>query len=304
MNKAAKKKKMTRGQFVLLAMTVPSIIFIFLFSYLPIMGWGYAFFDYRIGYKLKDCVFTGLETFKYALLNPTLIDVLINTFAIGLLSLLSIPIACLVAIFLSEMAAVKYRKFVQTVITLPNFISWVIIYAICFAFFSADGLLNQILMNAGLADSAVNILGNQKIGWFLQAGLSIWKTFGYTSIIFFASIAGIDQQLYDAARVDGAGRFAEIRYITLPSLMPTAIVLLLINVGFILSNGFEQFYVFMNPAVQPTIEVLDYYVYRIGMLQNDIPASVAVSMVKSLVSVLMVFGVNSLAKKTTGNSIV
>ena len=137
-----------------------------------------------------------------------------------------------------------------------------------------------------------------------MVGLNIWKTVGYSSIIFFASITGIDPELYDAAKVDGAGRWRQITAITIPSLLPTLMVLAVIQVGFVLNNGFEQFYCFINPMVRDQIEVIDYYVYRLGMLQNDVPVSTAVSMCKTLVSVILVFGVNRIAKKINGQSVI
>ena len=299
-----RKKKLNKGQIVLLAMTIPSIILIILFTYLPMTGWIYSFFDYKIGYRLDMVEFVGFSNFKYAFGDPYLITVVFNTLIISLLGLLGLPIACGAAILLSELRSRRFVRVVQTTITLPNFMSWIIIYAIAFAMFSNDGLINNLLSDWGLLNEPVNVLSNVTYAWFIQAGFAIWKTAGYNSIIFFASISGIDSEQYEAADIDGAGRWAKIRHITIPSLMPTLVTLLLIQVGFMLSNGFDQYYVFMNPMVQKKIEVLDYYVYRLGMLKNDIPVSTAVSMVKTFISVLLVFTVNRIAKKATGNSVI
>lgn len=299
-----KKNKLTTGQLTLLAMTIPSILFIALFAYLPMSGWIYSFFDYKIGYKLDMVEFVGLANFKYAFGDPYLLTVILNTLAISLLGLLGLPIACAMAILLSELRTRKFVRVVQTTITLPHFMSWVIVYAIAFAIFSNDGLLNSLLREMGLLGEPFNILANERYAWFVQAGLNIWKTAGYNSIIFFASITGIDSEQFEAAEIDGAGRWAKIRHITIPSLMPTLVTLLLIQVGFMLSNGFDQYYVFMNPIVQKKIEVLDYYVYRIGVLRNDIPVSTAVSMVKTFISILLIFSVNKVAKKATGSSVI
>lgn len=285
-------------------MTIPSVLFILVFSYFPISGWIYSFFDYRIGYKLSKCEFVGLDNFIYAFGDPYIITVILNTLIISILGLLGLPLAGMIAILLSEVRGKKFKKTVQTAITIPNFISWIIIYSIMFSLFSNDGLLTTLVRGlSGNRDSTVTLLTNPGTAKLFMVLTNIWKTVGYNSIIFFAAVTGIDSQLYDAAAVDGAGRWQKILHITIPGILPTFITLLVISVGAILNNGFEQYYVFVNPMIQKNIEVLDYYVYRIGMLNNDIPASTAVSMIKTFISVVLVFGVNKLSKKTLGQSI-
>lgn len=285
-------------------MTIPSVLFILVFSYFPISGWIYSFFDYRIGYKLSKCEFVGLDNFIYAFGDPYIITVILNTLIISILGLLGLPLAGMIAILLSEVRGKKFKKTVQTAITIPNFISWIIIYSIMFSLFSNDGLLTTLVRGlSGNRDSTVTLLTNPETAKLFMVLTNIWKTVGYNSIIFFAAVTGIDSQLYDAAAVDGAGRWQKILHITIPGILPTFITLLIISVGAILNNGFEQYYVFVNPMIQKNIEVLDYYVYRIGMLNNDIPASTAVSMIKTFISVVLVFSVNKLSKKTLGQSI-
>ena len=285
-------------------MTIPSVLFILVFSYFPISGWIYSFFDYRIGYKLSKCEFVGLDNFIYAFGDPYIITVILNTLIISILGLLGLPLAGMIAILLSEVRGKKFKKTVQTAITIPNFISWIIIYSIMFSLFSNDGLLTTLVRGlSGNRDSTVTLLTNPGTAKLFMVLTNIWKTVGDNSIIFFAAVTGIDSQLYDAAAVDGAGRWQKILHITIPGILPTFITLLIISVGAILNNGFEQYYVFVNPMIQKNIEVLDYYVYRIGMLNNDIPASTAVSMIKTFISVVLVFSVNKLSKKTLGQSI-
>ena len=285
-------------------MTIPSVLFILVFSYFPISGWIYSFFDYRIGYKLSKCEFVGLDNFIYAFGDPYIITVILNTLIISILGLLGLPLAGMIAILLSEVRGKKFKKTVQTAITIPNFISWIIIYSIMFSLFSNDGLLTTLVRGlSGNRDSTVTLLTNPGTAKLFMVLTNIWKTVGYNSIIFFAAVTGIDSQLYDAAAVDGAGRWQKILHITIPGILPTFITLLIISVGAILNNGFEQYYVFVNPMIQKNIEVLDYYVYRIGMLNNDITASTAVSLIKTFISVVLVFSVNKLSKKTLGQSI-
>lgn len=298
------KAHMTKGKLTLLCMTIPSILFILVFSYFPISGWIYSFFDYRIGYKLSKCEFVGLDNFIYAFDDPYIITVILNTLIISVLGLLGLPLAGMIAILLSEVRGKKFKKTVQTAITIPNFISWIIIYSIMFSLFSNDGLLTTLFRGlSGNRDSTVTLLTNPGSAKLFMVMTNIWKTVGYNSIIFFAAVTGIDSQLYDAAAVDGAGRWQKIVHITIPGILPTFITLLIISVGAILNNGFEQYYVFVNPMIQKNIEVLDYYVYRIGMLNNDIPASTAVSMIKTFISVILVFSVNKLSKRALGQSI-
>ena len=299
-----KKKFFSSGQITLLLMTIPSILLILIFSYLPMTGWIYSFFDYRIGYMLKNCKFVGLENIKYAFGDPYILTVIANTMIVSLGGLLGLPIAAAMAILLSEVHCSKFKKAVQTAITIPNFISWIIIYSFVFSLFSNDGLATMAIRSiTNTLNSSTTLLNNPKTSRFFMIALHIWKTAGYNSIIFFASITGIDAGLYDAAAVDGAGRFQKIMHITIPGLMPTFITLLIISVGAILNNGFEQYYVFINPLVQKKIEVLDYYVYRIGMKNGDITASTSVSMIKTFISVFLVFSVNKLSKKVLGQSI-
>jgi len=304
--KAGKKKraKLTKGQITLLAMTIPSMIFILLFAYLPMSGWIYSFFDYRIGYKLANTQFVGLENFRYAFGNRDLLNVIYNTFTISIMGLLGLPIAGAMAILLSEVRFKKFRRIVQTAITIPNFISWIIIYSLMFSLFSMDGVVTILFRNVFGDNGGTTLLSNPDTAKLFMVATNIWKTAGYSSIIFFAAITGIDSELFDAAAVDGAGRWRKISYITIPGLMPTFVTLLIIAIGALLNNGFEQYYVFTNPMIQKNIEVLDYYVYRIGMMNNDIPASTAVSMVKTAFSVILVFGVNKISKKALGQSII
>ena len=304
MGTKVRKTHLTKGKITLLCMTIPSVLFILVFSYFPISGWIYSFFDYRIGYKLSKCEFVGLDNFIYAFGDPYIITVILNTLIISILGLLGLPLAGMIAILLSEVRGKKFKKTVQTAITIPNFISWSIIYSIMFSLFSNDCLLTTLVRGlSGNRDSTVTLLTNPGTAKLFMVLTNIWKTVGYNSIIFFAAVTGIDSQLYDAAAVDGAGRWQKILHITIPGILPTFITLLIISVGAILNNGFEQYYVFVNPMIQKNIEVLDYYVYRIGMLNNDIPASTAVSMIKTFISVVLVFSVNKLSKKTLGQSI-
>jgi putative aldouronate transport system permease protein len=284
---------------------LPFIIFIFAFSYVPLFGWLYAFFNFKPGIPLSHSHFEGLKYFKLMLNDRyDLTRVLTNTLALSFLGILCSVFPVTLAIMITEVKSKFFKKLIQTTTTLPNFISWVIIFSIAFTIFSSDGLMNQILLKTGLAKESVNILGNVNIVWIFQTLLGLWKGLGWGSIIYIAAITGIDGELYDAAKVDGAGRFRCIRHITLPGISSTYFVLLLLSISGMLSVGFEQYFVFYNSMVADKIEVLDYYVYKLGLVTHDYSYSTAVGILKTVVSLILLFSVNKLSKKIRGNSII
>lgn len=294
-----------KPKYRLFLMALPFIIFVFAFAYVPIFGWVYGLFDYKPGLPLSEMEFVGLENFKKIFSDwRDLSRVLRNTLIMSGLGLLAAPIPMFFAIFLNEIRVPIFKKFVQTTTTLPYFISWIIVFSLSFAIFSNEGLIANILNYFGASDSYVNLLGENDAVWWMQWFLGIWKSVGWNGIIYIAAIAGIPGELYEAAKVDGANRFQLIRNITIPSLYPTFFVLLLLSISNLLNNGFDQYFVFFNPLVADKIEVLDYYVYKVGILINDYSYSTVLGMLKTIFSVAMLFGANQLSKKIRGESIV
>ena len=208
------------------------------------------------------------------------------------------------AIFLCEIKNMKFRRVVQTLTTVPNFISWVLVYAIAFCIFSTDGFVSSLMVNAGIWKEGVNMLMGGSHVWLQMLAWGLWKGIGWSAIIYIAAISGIDQQLYEAATVDGAGRFQRMWNITVPSLIPTFCVLLLMSIANILSNGMDQYLVFENSTNTSSIMVLDLYVYKLGIGQGQIPLSTVIGMVKSVVSVTLLFAANGISKLIRGESIV
>ena len=228
-----------------------------------------------------------------------------NTLVMSFLGILTSPLPIIFAIMLSEIRNRVVSKWIQTVTSIPNFISWVLVYAIFFSFFSLeDGVVNKLMISLGLIETATNILGSDGYAWFFQLMVSIWKGTGWGAIIYLAAIAGIDPELYNAADVDGAGRFQKIWYITVPSLMPTYFVLLLLSISGMLSNGFEQYYVFQNPLNIDKLEVLDTYIYSIGIGRAEYAFSTAIGIFKSVVSIILLLSVNWLSKAVRKESII
>ena len=287
-----------------LLIALPFMIFTFMFSYVPLFGWLIAFTDYTIGTKITDLHFTGFGAFvDMWKQRADIMRVLTNSLAMSGLGLLTSPLAVAFAILLNEIKSSKLKRFIQTTTTFPNFISWIVVYGFAFSIFSNNGLLNTILGQLGLPQSSTGILGDASHVWLFQLFLQIWKGLGWGAIIYLAAIAGIDQELYEAAEIDGANKFGCIRHITIPGLMPTYFVLLILAISNILNNGFDQYFVFYNPLVANRIEVLDYYIYKLAFRVNEMPFSIAVGMIKSLISISLIFIANQASKKVRGASI-
>jgi putative aldouronate transport system permease protein len=304
------KFEMQRKYYLFLLM-LPFIILCFIFSYLPLWGWRYGFYSYKPGQDLTGDNFVGLKWFTYPFQNPAsrndIIRVMKNTLAMSGLGIATSWLGMAFAIFLSEIKAARYRRLVQTVTTIPNFISWVLVYAFGFAIFATDGLVNRLLINLGLTETGINFLLDNHNIWLKMLAWGIWKGLGWGAIIYLAAISGIDQQLYEAATVDGAGRFKRMWYITVPGLLPTYFVLLMLAIAGILNNGMEQYYVFKNAANKSTIEVLDLYVYTLGLGTggtSNISLATVVGMLKSIISVMLLFFANGLSKLVRKESII
>ena len=286
-------------------MALPFIVYIFIFSYIPLFGWIYAFYRYTPGVPLSRAPFMGLEYFRIMFSGAgEMLRVLRNTLVFNGLHYLCSPLPAILAILLTEIKNKTYRKTLQTIMTFPNYISWIIIFAISFAFFSRDGLYNELLQRLNITQEPITILGNNDIVWYFQTGVGLWKGLGWGSIIYLAAIVGIDSELYDAAKVDGAGRFRCIWHITVPALLPTYLVLLILSISNVLSAGFEQYFVFYNGLVADRIETLDYYVYRVGIGLRDYSYSIAIGMFKTVFSIGMLFSANYIAYKIRGSKIV
>lgn len=297
-------------KFRLFLMMLPIIALAFVFSYLPLYGWRYAFFDYKSGETLSMEKFVGFkwftEIFKTAATKKDIMTVLKNTLAMSGLGILTSWVPMAFAIFLSEIKNTHFRRVVQTFTTIPNFISWVLVYALALAIFSTDGFINTMINSMNPNDPAVstNYLMESGHMWLKMLAWGLWKGVGWSAIIYIAAISGIDQGLFEAATVDGAGRFARMWYITVPELIPTYCVLLLMSIANILSNGMDQYLVFSNAVNREQIQVLDLYVYNLGIGSGLIPLSTVVGMVKSIVSVILLFAANGVSKAIRGESIV
>lgn len=307
--KPAKDEKYAMDvKYRLFLMMLPFIVLTFIFCYLPLWGWRYAFFDYKAGDTLSMKNFAGLKWFKIMFANKQtrsdIIRVMRNTLAMSGLGLALSWLPMVFAIFLNEIKHSRFRKFVQTFTTIPNFISWVLVFAIAFAIFSTDGFVSSMMVNAGFWEKGKNFLMDPSHTWLKMWAWGTWKGLGWSAIIYIAGISGIDQDQYEAATVDGAGRFAKMWYVTIPGLLPTFFVLFLMAVAGILSNGLDQYLVFENSNNTSWMTVLDLYVYKMGIVGQSIPLSTAIGMLKSIISVILLMSANKVSKVIRGESII
>jgi len=300
-----KKKARSYKEFLCI---LPFLILVAAFSYYPLYGWVYAFFDYKPPFPLTWDKFVGFKWFASMVGNKVkviqLLKVLRNTFAISGLSLLFSWFPMIFAVFLNEMKNKHYKKFVQTVTTLPNFISWVLVYSIAYCILNSTGVVNSVLMNADLIEKPIAFLNSSKHIYFKMWLWLTWKNAGWAAIMYIAAISGIDEEMNEAARVDGASKMQVIRHITIPSLLPTYFVLVMLNLANFLSNGMEQFYVFQNSFNKDSIQVLDLYVYNLAMGGGGYSLSVAISILKTFVSVVLLCLTNKLSKAVRGEGFI
>ena len=245
----AKKK-----QWSLFFIALPLMIYVFAFRYVPLLGWYFAFIEYRIGTPIMNCDFVGLANFKAMVSNPAFFRALKNTMIFSGIKYALLFLPPVFAIMFNEIQNDRYRKIVQTMTTLPHFISWIIVYGLMWALFSTEGAVNRALSFFGTKQS---LLTDRNNVYLFQTCLSVWKGLGWDAIVYVAAIAGIDQQLYEAAAIDGAGYFRRAIHITLPGIMPTMVVLLLLGVANIISNGMDQYFLFQNSLIYNKIETLE-----------------------------------------------
>ena len=288
---------------------LPFLAVVAIFSYFPLYGWIYAFHDYRPPFPITKDTFVGLKWFETIVSNPTriknILRVLRNTFAMSGISLAFSWFPMVFAIFLNEIKCAPYKKFVQTVTTLPNFISWVLVYSIAFNLFGSFGAVNTVLQNLGLIEKPIAFMKSSDHVWFTQWLWLTWKNAGWAAIMYLAAITGIDEEMLEAARVDGATRMKIIWHITIPCILPTYFVIVMLNLANFLSNGMEQYYVFQNAFNTKYIEVLDLYVYNMAMSSTGAyPLSTAISILKSVVSVVLLVVSNTASKLIRGEGFI
>ena len=300
MNKKAKAINMAdvKRQRVLLVWAAAITVYGVIFHYLPLAGWLMAFQNYKPVTGLLHSQFIGLEKFRGLFSDVTFLRVIRNTLAMGVINLaVTFVMAIVFAILLNEMASKGGKKVVQTISYLPHFLSWIIVTGILHDALSGTGIINTLLLHFGVIDQTINFFAHEKYFWPIVAFANVWKETGWNAIIYLAAITSIDPSLYEAAAIDGAGRWAKIKHVTLPGIKPTIMILLLMNVGNVLNAGFEIQYLLGNGLVQNVSQTIDIYVLKWGISQGDYSIGTAAGIFKSVVSIILIVFFNHVAKR-------
>jgi putative aldouronate transport system permease protein len=287
-------------QWDLQLMVVPALIFVFIFSYLPMYGVLMAFQDYQLFGGFLHSPWVGLKHFEAFFNSPDFWRVMRNTMVISLLKLcFGFPAPILLALMLNEVRSMMFKRVVQTVSYLPHFLSWVIVGGFVGSMLSTDnGSVNMMLMSLNLTSEPISFLSVPEYFWGILVGTGMWKEMGFAAIVYLAAIAGIDPHLYEAASIDGAGRFKQIQLITLPCIRPVIIIFMILAVGNILNAGFEDILILAtNPILRDVSDVIDTYVYRMGILNNRFSYAAAAGLFKAVVSVTLLALANKAARK-------
>ena len=283
------------------SLILPGLIVVFVFSYMPMYGIVLGFKDYKIKSGIVFSQWVGLYNFDRFFKSPVAGQVIWNTFFIGFTQLLvTFPVPILLALLMNELRSTGYRRTIQTIIYLPHFISWVIMYSLLFSLFSiTSGLVNKLLMSMGY--QAINLLSDPKRFYGLLYMTSIWKEAGWGTIIYMAAIAGVDQEMYEAAYLDGANRFQQCVHITLPSIAFSITTMLILNVGSVMGANFDQIMNLRTAATQTTVaQVIDTYVYDMGVGKGQYDLSTAIGLFQQVINCALLFVSNFAVKKMSG----
>jgi putative aldouronate transport system permease protein len=308
MNSKVKKKKgnilqVLKRDMSLWMFCLPGIVLTFIFSYVPMYGIQLAFRRYNGRAGIWDSPWVGLYYFKRFFESPYFDSTIRNTLVLSLYGLIvSFPIPIILALMLNSFRHKKYRKVIQTVTYAPNFISTVVMCGMIILFLSPSvGVINNIMNFFGL--DPLNFMAKKEYWRHIYVWTGVWQSTGWSSVIYFAALSGISPELHEAGRCDGATKLQLIRHIDIPSILPTATILLIMNCGSILSVGFEKAYLLQNNLNLTVSEIISTYVYKVGLINNDISYSTAIGLFNTLINLVMLVAVNKAADKLSGNSL-
>jgi putative aldouronate transport system permease protein len=279
-------------------MLLPGVILVIVFSYIPLYGLVIAFQRYNPGLGFSS-PWVGFDHFTYLFSQPNFVRTIWNTFYIAFFKLIGgVLVPVIVALFLNELFLEKLKRIFQTLVYLPNFLSWVIMAGVLMDILATDGAVNRLLSNFGI--DSISFLGNPTVFPWTMIVTDIWKGFGFGTVVYLAALAGIDPGLYESAMVDGAKRWNQTMFITIPMLMPTIILMCVLALGNVMNAGFDQIYNLYSPVVYESGDIVDTYVYRLGIEQAQYSVGTAVGLFKSLISCIMVTLSYVLADKVAG----
>ncbi|MBD2871941.1 ABC transporter permease [Paenibacillus arenilitoris] len=283
-------------------MILPGVVLLFLFSYIPMAGIQVAFRDFQLGTSIWSSAWIGFDNFAF-LQEPQFWTVVKNTLYISVLKFIfGFPAPILLALMINEVASSAFKRFVQSVSYLPHFFSWIVVAYILQSFLTMDGgLVNDLIQKMG--NEPIFFLGSTE--WFrpLVVSSGLWKETGWNTILYLAAITTIDPQLYEAAKVEGAGKMQQIRHITLPGILPTISIVLILSIPSLITVGMEQIYPLMNSANMEVADVLDTYVLRSGLQQGYFGMATAIGLISSVISLLLVVTTNRLSRKINGEGL-
>lgn len=289
-----------RAQLEIQSMVIPGILFLVVFAYVPMYGMTMAFREYNMFSGLDGAAWVGFKYFSEFFSDPNFFNVMRNTLGLNILGLLiSFPAPIILALLICELRNKVFKKTVQTASYLPHFLSWVIFGGIAMEMLSPTGIISNTLQSLGLTQEPINFMAKGEAFYGIYITLNTIKGIGFSSILFIAAITGVDQEMYEAATIDGANRFQKMIHLTIPAIMGTIVIMLIFQISAILNTGFEQFLVLQNGLNLKWSETIDTYVYKVGMQQSRFSYAAAVGVFKSIVSVILLVGSNYVSKKIT-----
>lgn len=299
-----------KRNFDMYLLLLPGLLYAIVFKLLPLMGISIAFVDYNMFGSsnaltaIFNSDYVGIENFARVFRKSDFIQALSNTFIISFIKIVFIfPLPIIFALIIHSISNRYFKKTVQTIIYLPHFFSWVVVAGIFINLLSSTGMVNKALLEMGLISEPVLFFMDQGIFRWLLVFTDGWKEIGWSTIVYLAALAGVDQELYEAAVIDGAKKFQQLIYITLPSIMSTIILMLIMRVGSVMDAGFSQILVMYNPTVYKVADIIQTYVYRIGLGKMDFSLGTAVGLFNSVVAFVLVISTNALSRRTVGRSI-
>ena len=299
----SQKRRFLRKYWALYVLSVPGLIYFVLFKYIPMFGVVIAFQNYNIFKGIRGSEWIGFENFERMFKYAEFLLILKNTLLIGVYDLIfAFPVPIILALLMNELRLMVYKKIVQTVVYMPHFLSWIIVGGFVVGILSpSTGIVNKLIGLFGV--DPIYFLGDESYIRTILITSGIWKDSGWGTIIYLAAIAGINPDLYEAAEIDGANRFKQVLKITVPSILPTIVILLLLHIGNFLDFGFERVFVFLNPLNNHNGEIIDTYVYRAGLIDRQYSYTTAIGLFKSVVGLFLIVVANRFSKKVSGEGL-
>jgi putative aldouronate transport system permease protein len=303
-NKRNWRKTIARQKYLIL-MVITFVVWVIIFRYVPLWGWLMAFQDYKPWKSITDQQWVGLKQFIELFKDVDFYRSMRNTLAMSFLGLaFGFPIPIMLALLINEIKNPRFKRTVQTISYLPHFVSWVVIASIVFRVLSPLGIVNEVLIRLGIIDNAIAFMGEPAYFWWIVVFTDLWKEMGWNSIVYLAAMAGVSPELHEAAIIDGAGRFKRMWYVTIPGIMPTIVVLLVLSIGNIINIGFERQFLLRTASTRDVADVIDLYILNYGIGTGRFSFGTAAGVFKSVVSLSLLSIANWLSRRATGYKVI